>query len=82
MLDGRSPGDDPAETLRVRRRQGAPPCRLFKAVWGDRVATVFPRQGHYAHDPENVGKYRKPDVTVEGIGDLLEMDIERLVKAG
>ncbi len=53
-----------------------------KKVWRDRLVTVFPRQGHYAHDPENVGKYRKPDVTVEGIGDLLGMDIERLVKAG
>jgi hypothetical protein len=33
-----------------------------KKVWGDRLVTVFPRQGHYAHDPANVGKYRKPDV--------------------
>ena len=25
----------------------------IKAVWGDRVTTVFPRQGHYALNPEN-----------------------------
>ena len=25
-----------------------------KAVWGDRVATVFPRQGRYAHDAETL----------------------------
>ena len=23
-----------------------------KKVWGDRVTTVFPRQGHYANDPD------------------------------
>ena len=23
-----------------------------KKVWGDRLTTVFPRQGHYAHDPQ------------------------------
>ena len=23
-----------------------------KKVWGSRVTTVFPRQGHYAHDPK------------------------------
>lgn len=46
-----------------------------KKVWGDRLVTVFPRQGHYAIDPANAGKYAKPDVTVERIGDLLAMDI-------
>ena len=29
--------------------------------------------------PKNVGKYMKPDVTVERIGDLLEMDVGRMV---
>lgn len=53
----------------------------MKGVWGDRLVTVFPRQGHYAHDPANVGKYRKPDVTVEAIGDLLAMDIGRIAGA-
>jgi hypothetical protein len=50
-----------------------------KAIWGEKLVTVFPRQGHYAHDPANVGKYRKPDVTVERIGDLLAMDIAEMV---
>jgi len=50
-----------------------------KKAWGDRVITVFPRQGHYAHDPANVGRYRKPDVTVEKIGDLLGMDVKGMV---
>jgi FMN phosphatase YigB (HAD superfamily) len=51
-----------------------------KKVWGERLTTVFPRQGHYALDPANVAKYGKPDVTVEKIGDLLEMDVGRLLE--
>lgn len=49
-----------------------------KKIWGERLVSVFPRQGHYAHDPENAGRYREPDVTVEKIGDLLELDIAAL----
>lgn len=42
-----------------------------KKVWGKKVTTVFPRQGHYAHDPEVLKKYPAADMTVERIGDLL-----------
>ena len=42
-----------------------------KEVWGERVTTVFPRQGHYAHDAEFVARYPAPDVTIQRIGDLL-----------
>jgi FMN phosphatase YigB (HAD superfamily) len=42
-----------------------------KKIWRGRVTTVFPRQGHYAHDPEVLKKYPAPDVTIERIGDLL-----------
>jgi hypothetical protein len=41
---------------------------------------VFPRQGHSAHD-KSVATFPPPDVTVERIGDLLEYDLARLVKA-
>jgi FMN phosphatase YigB (HAD superfamily) len=41
----------------------------FKKAWGDRVTTVFPRQGHYARDPR-VASYPAPDVTVERVGEL------------
>lgn len=41
-----------------------------KAVWGDRVTTVFPKQGHYAADPD-VSTYPKPDFTIDQISDLL-----------
>lgn len=53
-----------------------------KKVWGEKLVTVFPRQGHYALDPANARKYRKPDVTVEKIGDLLAMDVGKLVEGG
>ncbi|HTT69059.1 MAG TPA: HAD family hydrolase, partial [Gemmatimonadales bacterium] len=37
----------------------------MKSVWGDRVTTVFPRQGHYALDPHNLAAYPAADLTVE-----------------
>ncbi len=46
----------------------------IKESWGDRVTTVFPRQGHYAFDLEQVAKYPAPDITIERIGDLLAID--------
>lgn len=42
-----------------------------KAVLGDRLTTVLPRQGHYALDPANARLYPAADITVECIGDLL-----------
>jgi FMN phosphatase YigB (HAD superfamily) len=44
----------------------------MKSVWGDRLTTVFVRQGHYAHDAAEVAAYPPADVTVERIGDLLK----------
>ncbi|HET9065542.1 MAG TPA: HAD family hydrolase [Gemmatimonadales bacterium] len=46
----------------------------FKTAWGEAVTTVFPRQGHYAHDAEVVARYPAADVTIERIGDLLTLD--------
>jgi FMN phosphatase YigB (HAD superfamily) len=51
----------------------------IKQVWGSRVVTVFPRQGHYAHDPAVLGAYPAADVTVERIGDLVRLDLGRLL---
>ena len=42
----------------------------MKRAWGDRLTTVFVRQGHYAHDPSLVAAYPPADVTIERIGDL------------
>ena len=49
-----------------------------KQAWGARVTTIFPRQGHYAHDPEILGAFPAADLTVERIGDLLDHDLARL----
>ncbi len=51
-----------------------------KRAWGDRVTTVFPRQGHYANDIDEVAKYPPADVTIERIGDLLDYDLASLAK--
>jgi FMN phosphatase YigB (HAD superfamily) len=52
-----------------------------KRVWERRVTTVFPRQGHYAHDARAVAANPAPDVTVERIGDLLGHDLTVLLAA-
>lgn len=49
-----------------------------KQAWGDRVTTVFPRQGHYALDPEQIARYPAADITIEAIGELRDLDLERL----
>jgi hypothetical protein len=52
-----------------------------KKVWGERVTTVFPRQGSYAHDPKVLATNPPADVTVPRIGDLLEYDLPTLISA-
>lgn len=49
-----------------------------KRAWGARVTTVFPRQGHYAHDAEALAGYPAADLTVERIGDLMGHDLSTL----
>jgi len=43
----------------------------LKEQWGERVTTVFPRQGHYAFDPEEIRKRRPADISIDAIGDLM-----------
>ncbi|MEO9068313.1 MAG: HAD family hydrolase [Caldimonas sp.] len=52
----------------------------MKEVMGDRLVTVFPRQGHYALDPANRGRYPPADCTIDAIGDLLTLDIGTLLR--
>ena len=52
-----------------------------KGVWGERVTTVFPRQGHYAHDPATLAAFPEAqvaDIAVDTIGDLLQRDLSSL----
>jgi hypothetical protein len=43
----------------------------MKSAWGASLTTIFPRQGHYARDAQQLAAYPAADVTVERIGDLL-----------
>jgi FMN phosphatase YigB (HAD superfamily) len=52
-----------------------------KRAWDRRVTTVFPQQGHYAHDPRELAVNPPADVTVERIGDLLAYDLPALLTA-
>jgi len=57
--------------------------RILSAVkerWADRLTTVFPRQGHYAHAPD-VARHPAPDITIDRIGDLTTYDMPALLDA-
>jgi FMN phosphatase YigB (HAD superfamily) len=48
-----------------------------KKIWGSKVTTVFPRQGHYANDPKVLAEFppaTTADITLDRIGDLLKYD--------
>jgi len=52
-----------------------------KNAWRSRVTTVWPRQGHYALDVADVARYPAPDVSIERIGDVVDLHLEALVAA-
>lgn len=51
----------------------------MKQVWGDRLTTVFPRQGHYALDATALASYPHADITVDRIGELVDCDLATLL---
>ena len=51
-----------------------------KKIWGKRVTTVFPKQGHYALDPKALAEYPAADIELAGIGDLLKYDLAALLR--
>jgi len=51
----------------------------MKKVWGSRLTTVFPRQGHYALDPKNIATYPPADFAIERIGDLVNYNLSTLL---
>jgi len=50
-----------------------------KQAWGARLTTVFPRQGHYAADPEVLATYPAADIAIDRIGDLIRYDLPALL---
>lgn len=51
-----------------------------KEIWGERVTTVFARQGHYALDPRIVAAYPPADIALARIGDLVSYDLGAILK--
>jgi FMN phosphatase YigB (HAD superfamily) len=47
----------------------------MKKVWGDRLTTVFVRQGHYAREAEHLAGFAPADITVERIADLVGVEV-------
>lgn len=52
-----------------------------KARWGRRVTTVFARQGHYATEPDALRTFPAADLSIERIGDLLDLDRDSILEA-
>ena len=52
-----------------------------KRAWGTRVTTVFPKQGHYALDPQITAAFPPADIEIARIGDLAACDRSWFLKA-
>jgi FMN phosphatase YigB (HAD superfamily) len=53
----------------------------MKQSWGERLTTIFPRQGHYAHDPQALAAYPAAGIALERIGDLMAFALPTLLGA-
>lgn len=51
----------------------------IKKIWSSRVTTVFPKQGHYAHDPKILAAHRQADINIDRIGDFSNYGLESFV---
>lgn len=49
----------------------------MKTVMGNRLTTVFVRQGHYASEADGQSIVPPPDLTIEQIGELARFDLQR-----
>jgi hypothetical protein len=47
-------------------------------IWGKRVTTVFPKQGHF--DPKILAENPPADIELSRISDLLNCDLAALLK--
>ena len=52
----------------------------MKAIWQERLTTIFARQGHYALDTALVAALPAADYTIEHIGELADLDLSPLIK--
>jgi FMN phosphatase YigB (HAD superfamily) len=52
----------------------------MKKIWGERLTTIFPQQGHYATDPKALAQYPHGDIQLAHIGDLVNYDRTDLMR--
>lgn len=52
----------------------------LKQHWRERLTTVFVRQGHYAHDPDEIAKYPPAEISLESIGELIRCSADDFVQ--
>jgi len=50
-----------------------------KKIWGDRVTTIFPKQGHYALDAATLAEFPPADIAIDRIGDLMKLDLAAVI---
>ena len=53
----------------------------MKDLWGRRLTTVLPRQGHYALDRNNTATYPPADMTIDSVGDLVKHELTAFLDA-
>ncbi len=53
-----------------------------KTAWGDRAVTVFPKQGHYAKDPQTLAACLPADIELDAIGDLKNLALAAFATSG
>jgi len=53
----------------------------IKQHWGSRVTSIFPRQGHFAHDATATAAYPAADLSIDAIGDLPGYDIDTMLQS-
>ena len=51
-----------------------------KRIWGEQVTTVFPKQGHYALDPDEVATHPPADIELAAIRALTRHDLSSFLK--
>jgi len=50
----------------------------IKGIWGNRVTTIFVKQGHYANDPNVLASEPAADVSVCRVGELMMHDFSTI----
>ena len=68
--------DMPAKIVVARRGS----LTAVKKIWGERVTTVFPKQGHHALDPRVLAEYPAADIELARIADLTNCDLAAFLR--